>query len=157
MLRDDFSAALKEAMKTKDQRAVSTIRLIMAAVKNRDIAARGAGNADGVPDDEVMRVLQTMIKQRQESITLYKQGRRDDLADQEAEEIDIIRRFLPQQMTGPEIEQAVAALIDETGASSLKDMGPAMAELRRRFAGRMDFGRASAVLKQRLGGKPGQA
>jgi len=152
MLRDQFSAALKEAMKSKDQPAVSTVRLIMAAIKDRDIAARGDGNSDGIPDDEVMRVLQTMIKQRRESITLYQKGGREDLASQEAAEIDIIERFLPEQMDEAEIEQTVEKLIGETGASSLKDMGPSMALLRERYAGRMDFGKASAVLKKRLCG-----
>jgi len=153
MLRDEFSAALKEAMKAKDQRATSTIRLIMAAVKDRDIAARGDGNAEGIGDADVMRVLQTMVKQRQESIAMYEQGGRQELADQEAEEIEIIRRFLPEQMSDDEIAAAVAAVIAETGAATLKDMGPTMAALRERYTGRMDFGKASAVLKQRLGGK----
>ncbi len=153
MLRDEFSAALKGAMKGKDKRATSTIRLIMAAVKDRDIAARGNGNPDGIADDEVMRVLQTMIKQRQESIVMYEKGDRQELADQEADEIVIIRRFLPEQMSDADIADAVAALVAESGAATLKDMGPTMASLRERFAGRMDFGKASAVLKQRLGGK----
>ena len=152
MLRDEFSTELKVAMKAKEARATSTIRLIMAAVKDRDIAARGNGNAEGIPDDEVMRVLQTMVKQRQESIALYEQGGRQELADQEAEEIGIIRRFLPEQMSDDEIAAAVAALAEETGASTLKHMGPTMAALRERFAGRMEFGKASAALKQRLGG-----
>lgn len=152
MLRDEFSAALKGAMKGKDKRATSTIRLIMAAVKDRDIAARGNGNADGIADDEVMRVLQTMIKQRQESIVLYEKGDRQELADQESDEIGIIRRFLPEQMTDAEVADAVAALVAESGAATLKDMGPTMAALRERFAGRMDFGKASAALKQHLGG-----
>lgn len=153
MLRDEFSTALKGAMKGKDQRATSTIRLIMAAVKDRDIAARGNGNPDGIADDEVMRVLQTMIKQRQESIIMFEKGGRQELADQEAGEIDIIRGFLPEQMTDQAIADAVAALVAETGAATLKDMGPTMAALRERFAGRMDFGKASGVLKQHLGGK----
>jgi len=153
MLRDEFSTALKDAMKAKDQRAVSTVRLIMAAVKDRDIAARGEGNAEGIGEEAVMRVLQTMIKQRQESILLYRQGGREDLAAQEEEEIGIIRRFLPEQMSDEETARAVEALVAETGAKTLKDMGPTMAALRERFAGRMDFGKASAALKQRLGGK----
>ena len=153
MLRDEFSTALKEAMKAKDQLATTTIRLIMAAVKDRDIAARGEGNAEGIGDADVMRVLQTMVKQRQESIAMYEQGGRQELADQEAEEIEIIRRFLPEQMDDDEIAAAVAAVIAETGAATLKDMGPTMAALRERYAGRMDFGKASAVLKQRLAGK----
>jgi uncharacterized protein YqeY len=153
MLRDEFSTALKGAMKGKDKRATSTIRLIMAAVKDRDIAARGNGNPDGIADDEVMRVLQTMIKQRQESIVMFEKGSRQELADQEADEIDIIRGFLPEQMTDQAIADAVAALVAETNAATLKDMGPTMAALRERFAGRMDFGKASGVLKQHLSGK----
>jgi len=152
MLRDEFSTALKQAMKAKDQRATSTIRLIMAAVKDRDIAARSDGNAEGIDDADVMRVLQTMIKQRQESIQLYEQGGRYELAEQESDEIKIIRRFLPEQMSDSEIAAAVAAVLEETGGCTLKDMGPCMAALRERYAGRMDFGKASGVLKRRLAG-----
>jgi uncharacterized protein YqeY len=152
MLRDDINGALKDAMKAKNPRAVSTLRLILAAIKDRDIAARGDGNADGIDEEGVMRVLQTMVKQRQESIKLYEQGGRQDLVDQESEEVEIIRSFLPEPMTADEIAAAVAAAIEEQGASSIKDMGPTMALLRDRYAGRMDFGRASALLKERLAG-----
>ncbi|MPY70742.1 MAG: GatB/YqeY domain-containing protein [Alphaproteobacteria bacterium] len=152
MLRDDISAALKESMKAKNARAVSTLRLILAAIKDRDIAARGEGNADGIGDDEVMRVLQTMVKQRQESIKLYEQGGRQDLVDQESAEIDIIRSFLPAPMSTDEIAVAVDAAIGELGAASIKDMGRTMAHLREHYAGRMDFGRASGLLKERLAG-----
>lgn len=152
MLRDDISAALKESMKAKNTRAISTLRLILAAIKDRDIAARGEGNADGIGDDEVMRVLQTMVKQRHESIKLYEQGGRQDLVDQESEEIDIIRSFLPAPMSADEIAVAVDAAIGELGAASIKDMGRTMAHLREHYAGRMDFGRASSLLKERLAG-----
>lgn len=152
MLRDDISMALKDAMKSKDKISTATLRLILAAIKDRDIAARTDGNPDGIGDDEVMKVLQTMVKQRQESIKMYEQGGRQELADQEAQEIEIIRAFLPAQMSDEEIEAAVNDLIAETGASSLKDMGPSMAALRERYAGSMDFGKASAILKKALAG-----
>lgn len=152
MLRDDISAALKDAMRAKDTIKTATLRLILAAIKDRDIAARTDGNSDGIGDDEVMKVLQTMVKQRQESIKMYEQGNRPELAEQEAKEIAIIRTFLPEQMSDAEIEAAVTSLITELGASSLKDMGPAMGALRERYAGRMDFGKASAILKQALAG-----
>jgi len=152
MLRDDISQALKVAMKAKDQRVTSTLRLIMAAIKDRDIAARGSGNADGIGDDEIMKVMQTMVKQRKDSIEMYEKGKRPELAKQESDEIDIIRGFLPEQMTDEAMEAAVASVIEELGASSLKDMGRTMSHLREHFAGRMDFGKVSALLKQRLGG-----
>ncbi len=152
MLRDDISQALKTAMKAKDQHVTSTLRLILAAVKDRDIAARGNGNADGISDDEIMKVMQTMIKQRNDSIDMYEKGNRPELAQKEAEEIEIIRGFLPEQMTDDAVEAAVVSVIEALGATSLKDMGRTMGQLRENFAGRMDFGKASALLKQRLGG-----
>ena len=152
MLREDISAGLKESMKSKDTIKTATLRLILAAIKDRDIAVRTDGNPDGIGDDEVMKVLQTMVKQRQESIKMYEQGNRPELAAQEAKEIEIIRSFLPEQMSDAEIEAAVRALVEETGASSVKDMGPSMAALRERYAGKMDFGKASAVLKAALAG-----
>jgi hypothetical protein len=152
MLRDDISQALKTTMKAKDQRGTSTLRLIMAAVKDRDIAARGNGNADGISDDEIMKVMQTMIKQRHDSIDMYQKGNRPELAKQEAEEIEIIRGFLPEQMTDEAVEATVVSVIEALGAASLKDMGRTMSHLRLNFAGRMDFGKASVLLKQRLGG-----
>ena len=151
MLRDDISQALKTAMKAKDQRVTSTLRLIMAAVKDRDIASRGNGNVDGIGDDEIMKVMQTMIKQRRDSIVMYEKGNRPELAKQEADEIEIIRGFLPEQMTDEAMEAAVVSVIDELGAATLKDMGRTMGHLREAYAGRMDFGKASALLKQRLG------
>jgi uncharacterized protein len=152
MLRDEISRSLKDAMKAKNQRAVSTLRLILAAIKDRDIAARPDGNSDGIGDDEVMRVLQTMVKQRQESIRLYEQGGRADLAQQEAEEMEIIRAFMPEPMTEEQTAAAVDAAVAELGAASIKDMGRTMAHLRTAYAGRMDFARAGALLKQRLAG-----
>jgi len=150
MLRDEISQALKASMKEKKPRATSTLRLILAAIKDREIAARTDGRADGIGDDEVMKVLQTMIRQRHDSIALYDQGGRPELAAQEADEIGIIERFLPEQMSDAEVAAAVAGVIETTGAAGLKDMGRAMATLRESYAGRMDFAKASALLKQKL-------
>lgn len=151
MLREQLSEDLKTAMKHKEPLAVSTIRLILTAIKDRDIAARGKGNADGISESEILQVLQTMIRQRNESIVLYKQGEREELAAKEAEEITIIEGFMPRQLGDDEIAEAIDAVVAELGASTIKDMGRAMAALRERYAGQMDFGKASAVLKQQLG------
>ena len=141
MLRTDLNDALKSALRNKEQRCVATIRLILAALKDRDICARGRGNSDGVSDDEILEMLQSMIKQRNDSIAMYEQGGRCELAQREQEEIDIIRRFMPEQLGDEEIQGAVAAVIEELDASGLKDMGRVMASLKERFTGRMDFGR----------------
>ena len=150
-MRQRLNHALKEAMRARDQRAVSTLRLILAAIKDRDIAARSKGNTEGIPDAEVLSLLQTMVKQRRESIALYEQGGRLDLAEEESEEIDIINRFLPQQMDEAATRQAVERLIEEIGASGVKDMGRTMAELRSRYPGQMDFAKASQIVKRALG------
>jgi uncharacterized protein YqeY len=151
MLRTRLTEALREAMRAKNQRAVSTLRLILAALKDRDIAARGHGVTDGVPDAEILSMLQTMIKQRREAIALYEQGGRLELAEQEQEEIAVIEQFLPRQLDDDEVRDAVVAVIRETGASGLKDMGRVMAELRARYSGRMDFAKASGVVRAALG------
>lgn len=151
-MRDKLNEALKEAMRAKDQRAISTLRLILAALKDRDIASRGK-SADGrITDDEILQMLQSMVKQREDSIAMYEQGGRLELAEQEQAEIDVIRRFLPKQMGEDEVQSAVDEIIAELGAGSLKEMGKVMAELRSRYAGRMDFGKASGLVKQKLGG-----
>jgi len=150
MIRQDLKNALQDAIRAKDSRAVSTLRLITAAIKDRDICERSKGNNDGISDDQVMGLLQTMIKQRRESIRLYEQGARLDLADGEAQEIEVIKRFLPQQMEQSEIADAVAGAISQIGASSLKDMGRVMAKLRADYAGRMDFAMASNLAKGTL-------
>lgn len=150
MLRQQINDALKDAMRRKDETAVSTLRLIIAAVKDRDIAARSKGNTDGISDDELLGLFQTMVKQRRESIALYEQGGRLDLAEHEAAEIEVIERFLPRQLDEGEIRAAVTAVIDELGATGIKDMGRIMAALRERYAGRMDFGRASGMVKAQL-------
>ena len=151
MLREAFSERLKQAMRAKDARTVSTVRLIMAALKDRDIAARPAGNTEGIPEAEVLRMLQGMVKQRRESIALYRQGNRPELAQQEEEEIAVIESFLPQQMSDDDIAAAAKAAIAETGAAGVKDMGKVMAVLRERHAGVIDLARAGAAVKQLLG------
>ena len=151
MLRTRLSDALKAAMKEKDRRSVSTLRLILAALKDRDIAARSKGNQDGVSDDEVLGLLQSMIKQRRESIGFYEQGGRMELAQGEAEEISVIEKFLPEQMSEEEMATVITGVVGEVGAKSLKDMGKVMTALKEQFAGQMDFGKASAIVKERLG------
>ncbi len=151
MLRPQLNDQLKTAMLAKNARVVSTIRLILAALKDRDIAARSRGVMDGIGDDEILSMLQSMIKQRRESISLYEQGGRLELAQQEQDEIAIIETFLPQQMSEAETTEAVRAVIAEIGAGGIKDMGKVMAVLKERFAGRMDFTKASALTKKELG------
>jgi len=152
MLRAKLNDALKEAMKVKEKRAVSTLRLILAALKDRDIAHRtqGAGD-DGISEDEILKLLQSMIKQRRDSIEAYNAGGRKELAESEAEEIDIITMFLPEQMADDEVVHAVRDIISNSGASSIKEMGQVMALLREKYAGRMDFGKASTLVKEELG------
>jgi uncharacterized protein YqeY len=150
MLRQRLNDALKEAMKARDQRSVSTLRMVLAQLKDRDIAARPAGNASGIGESEIEEMLLKMVKQRQESIVLYKQGNRPDLVQQEEEEIAVIERFMPKQLGEAEAAAAVEAAIAETGAQSIKEMGKVMAKLKERFAGRMDFAKAGALVKQRL-------
>ena len=150
MFRTRLNENLKAAQKTKDALATSTLRLILAALKDRDIVARGKGNAEGIGEDEILLMLQTMVKQRHDSIALYKKGGRQDLADREAAEIEIIEGFLPEQLGREETMQAVAVAIEEVGACGLKDMGKVMSLLKRRHAGEMDFASASAIAKAQL-------
>ena len=150
MLRTRLDEGLKMAMRAHDQRATSTLRLILAALKDRDIAERGKGNPDGLSDEQNLGLLQSMIKQRGESIRLYEQGNRPDLAKQEADEIAVIEQFLPAQLDDDATAQAVDAVLAESGAKTLKDMGRVMALLKERFAGQMDFAKAGALVKQRL-------
>jgi hypothetical protein len=151
MLRQAFRDRLKEAMKARDSRTVSTVRLILAGLKERDVAERGQGNPDGLSETEIQRMLQGMIKQRRESIDLYRQGNRPDLAGRENEEIAVIESFLPRQLDEGEIEAAAKAAIDETGATNVKDLGKVMAVLRERHAGVIDLGRAGAIVRRLLG------
>jgi hypothetical protein len=151
MLRERLDTDLKTAMKAREKRAVSTIRLILTAIKDRDIAARGKGNADGISDQEIFQVFQTMVRQRRDAIELYEQGGRLELAEQEADEIKIIENFQPQQLDEAEIGGIIGGIIEEVSAGGIKDMGRVMGVLRERYAGQMDFGKASAALKQQLG------
>ena len=150
MVRNQLNDALKNALRNQDKRCLATIRLIMAALKDRDICARGRGNSDGVDETEILEMLQSMIKQRRDSISMYEQGGRCELAEREQEEIDIIRRFMPEQLGEADVRGAVTDIITELGASSLKDMGRVMASLKERYSGRMDFGQASKVVKDNL-------
>jgi uncharacterized protein YqeY len=150
MLRTRLSDTLKASMKERKPCLVATIRLILAALKDRDIAAREKGNKDGVPDDEILVLLQSMVRQRRDSIEMYVKGGRQELADQEAEEITIIESFLPKQMTDDEIKAAVTEVTTAVAATSIKDMGKTMTALRERYAGQMDFGKASALVKEKL-------
>ena len=150
MLRDRLKDALKEAMKAKDEVGLRTLRLILAALKDRDIAARPSGNSDGIDEDEILGMLQSMIKQRHDSIEMYNQGSRDDLVAGEAAEIAVITQFLPQQLSDDEVAAAVATIIAETGAESIKDMGKVMGALKSRYAGQMDFGKAGQMVKATL-------
>lgn len=151
MLRNAIPEALRAALKNQEKRAISTVRLIIAALKDRDIAARGKGNTDGIGDDEILQMLKTMVKQRHDSIEMYEKGGRLELAEQEREEIAIIEDFLPQQLGDAEIGAAVDQVIAEVGAGGMKDMGNVMGALRDRYTGQMDFGKASALVKEKLG------
>jgi uncharacterized protein YqeY len=150
MLRSRLTDALKEALKARDQRGVSTLRMVLAQLKDRDIAARPGGNAGGISESEIVEMLASMIKQRQESIVLYKQGNRPDLVQQEQEEIVVIERFLPRQLDEAEAAVAIDSVLAESGAQSVKDMGKVMGLLKERFAGRLDLAKAGALVKQRL-------
>ena len=146
MLRDKFNSAMKEAMRSKDRRRLSTIRLIMAAVKDRDISVRTESDSK-VGDSEIIDILSKMVKQRNDSIKAYEDAGRLELAKQEADEIDIIQEFLPRQLDEQEIEVAVKNAIEKTSASGLKDIGKIMASLKGDYTGQMDFAKASAMAK----------
>jgi uncharacterized protein YqeY len=150
MLRARLNDDLKSALKAKDQLAVATLRLILAALKDRDIAARGKGKSDGVGEEEILELLQKMVRQRRDSIEAYSNGGRQDLAEREAAEIEVIKRFLPKQLDETEVESAIDQTITELEASSIKDMGKVIGTLKERYAGRMDFGKASRLVKERL-------
>src|ERR1700753_1290356 len=152
-LRAQLTDAMKEAMKAKDAKRLATVRLILAALKDKDIAARSADSRELVGDDERLGLLAKMIKQREESASVYRQGGRPELAENEEAEVAIIRSFMPAQMDDAALKEAVAKTIAETGASSIKDMGKVMAVLKERYAGQMDFSKASAATKDALSGK----
>jgi uncharacterized protein len=149
-MRETINAALKAATKAQDKRRMSALRLISAAIKDRDIAARGLGKGEAT-DAELLELLAKMIKQREESEAIYRQAGRAELAEQEAEEIAIIRAFLPQQLSEAELGEAVREAIAAAGASGIKDMGKVMAALKARYAGQMEFGKASALVRSKLG------
>ena len=151
MLRDDINSTLKDAMKAGDARRVSTLRLVNAALKNADIEARGQGKGP-LGDDDMLGLLQKMIKQRHESVELYDKGGRAELAQQEREEIAIISAYLPKQMSEADVTAAISAAIAETGASGMKDMGKVIGVLKAKYAGQMDFGKASGLVKAALSG-----
>jgi uncharacterized protein len=149
MLRERFTTEMKEAMKAGDKSRLGAVRLIQAALKDKDIEARGNGK-EPLSDEEILALLQKMVKQRQESITMYEQGGRTELAQQEKDEVTVISSYLPQQMDEAETKAAIEAAIAETGAASMKDMGRVVAALRAKYAGRMDFAKASGLVKDLL-------
>lgn len=145
-MREMIAEALKAAVKSQDKRRVSTLRLILAALKDRDIANRGAGK-DPVSGEDVLSILAKMVKQREESARQYEEGNRLELAEQEREEIEIIRDFLPQQLCEEDVQAACAQAVEEVGADGLRDMGRCMNVLKQKFNGQMDFGKASGIVK----------
>jgi uncharacterized protein YqeY len=149
-LREQFNEQMKEAMKAKDQRRLSTLRMINAALKDRDIANRTETSREGISDDEILGLLGKMIKQREESAEAFDKGGRPEMAKSEREEVEIIRTFMPKQMSADEQRAAIAGVIADVGATSMKDMGKIMAALKERHAGQMDFGKASAMVKDLL-------
>ena len=149
-LREQFNEQIKEAMKAKDARRLSTLRMVTAALKDRDIAARTETSRELLGDDEILQLLAKMIKQREESATAYDAGNRPELAAGERAEIEIIRSFMPRQMSADEVKAAAQAVVAETGATAMKDMGKVMALLKERYSGQMDFAKASAVTKELL-------
>ena len=151
MLRDAINNAVKEAMKAKEERKLSTLRMMNSTIKNADIDARGQGKPP-LSDDDLLGVFQKMIKQRQESVELYEKGGRAELAAQEREEIAVIQAYLPKQMSDDDVKAAIAAVIKETGAASMKDMGKVVAGLKAKYAGQMDFAKASGLVKAALSG-----
>ena len=150
MLREDLQNALKEAMKEKNMLEVNAVRMIIAGMKEKDVEARGKGKKQA-EDAELLAMMQSMIKQRNESIKLYNDGHRPELAEKEQAEIGVIERFLPKQLSVEETTDVIKSIIAQTGAQSIKDMGKVMGTLRGQYAGQMDFGKASEIIKQLLG------
>ena len=149
-MREAIAQALKDALKSRDKLRTGTLRLVNAAIQDRDIANRGAGK-DPVNDDDILQILTKMVKQREESAKAFEDGGRAELAAQERAEIAIVKEFLPAQMSADEVREAAAQAVAETGAQGLRDMGRVMAVLKERYPGRLDFGKASAVVKELLG------
>lgn len=150
--RTEITNAMKEAMKAKDELTLSTTRLILAKMKELDIEDRVKGNQDGIGDAQILSMMQGMIKQRTESAKVYREGNRPELAEKEENEIKAIEKFLPSQLSDAEIEKVVADIIAKVGATSVKDMGKVMGELKANYAGQLDMGKAGAVIKSKLGG-----
>ncbi|HRK98722.1 MAG: GatB/YqeY domain-containing protein [Alphaproteobacteria bacterium] len=150
--RTELSTALKEAMKAKDEKTLGTVRMIISKMKEQDIEARVKGNMEGIDDGQILSLMQGMIKQRQESAKMYIDGARPELAAKENEEIAIIEKFLPAQMSDDDIAAAIIGLIASTEATSIKDMGKVMGELKAKYAGQLDMGKAGAIIKQKLAG-----
>ena len=148
--RTEFNNILKEAMKARDKITTATMRLIIAALKDRDINARGTGKAEGITDAEIMSMLQGMIKQRQESADTYAKANRPELAERENKEIEVIKRFLPTQLSDDEVRKAIDGLIEDMNIRDMREMGKLMAELKSRFSGQMDMSKASGLIKERL-------
>jgi uncharacterized protein len=149
-MREQFTTMMKEAMKAGDKRRLATVRMIQAALKDKDIEARGAGKTIG--DEDILVMLQKMVKSRQESADIYAKAGRPELEQQEREEIAIISEFLPKQMSDDEVKAAIDAAVAETGAASMKDMGKVVAALKAKYTGQMDFAKASGLVKARLNG-----
>lgn len=152
MLREQITEALKTSMKARDEHGTATLRLMIAAMKNRDVEARAKGNQTGIGDDEISQMLQGMIKQRHESIALYEKGNRPELAEKERGEIAVIERYLPKQMDDAATEAAARDAIAAAGAASIKDMGKVMGALKQKYAGQMDMAKAGAAVRRLLGG-----
>jgi len=150
-MRQRITAALKDAMKAKDSMRLSTLRLINAAIKDREIALRGRDDDQGISDEDILGILAKMIKQRQDSAKAYEEGGRVELAEQERSEIGVIEEFLPRQLSSDEVQNAIGAAISKTGAESLRDMGRVMATLKQDFSGQMDFGKVGPMVKNALG------
>ena len=150
MLRNSLNEALKTALKSQEKCEISTLRLILAALKDRDIAARGAGDGEGIGEDEILEMLNKMVRQRRDSAEVYRGNGRPELADKEEREIEVVRRFLPRPLNDDEMQGAIGDVIGELKAQTIEDMGKVMGTLKQRFAGRMDFGKASALVKEQL-------
>ena len=151
-LRDSITESTKDAMRSKDSLRVSTLRLVSAAIKDRDIAARSEDRCGGIEEPEILSLLAKMVKQREESAKTYEDNGRPELAERERSEIEIVREFMPKALSEAEMEEAIAAIVEESGATGLKDMGKIMSRLKTDFAGRLDMGKAGAIVKGHLGG-----
>ena len=152
MLRDRFKSELQKAMKSREALKVSTLRLILAAIKDRDLDSRSKGNGDAIADSNILEILSKMVKQRKESISAYKKAGRNDLADQEDNEIKIISEFLPQKLTNEELKKIIEGTISATNSETIRDLGKVMAEIKKSYAGRCDLAEVSNILRKRLGG-----